>query len=162
MPMRSFLFSSLHEKFRGADLASFERQHPNDWLLWEPGSWKPPARSTVLMPVGPHAPPKSKVGEGLAFVLSVAPGVEVKLGRDPDNDISINDGTLSSLHLIFRKEPHGGWTVRDSGSRNGTTLTGIKLTVGQAHPLSDGARITAAQVALTFYSPAGMLLRLQK
>src|SRR6478672_4001380 len=102
--MRSFLISILAQKFRDADLETFKRQHPHDWLLWEPGSWKPPGRSTLVVPPDQMKAVASKTGEGLAFVMipKKPSGTEaqIKLGRGDDCDIAINDGTLSSMHLV--------------------------------------------------------------
>jgi pSer/pThr/pTyr-binding forkhead associated (FHA) protein len=52
------------------------------------------------------------------------------------------------------------WTVRDVGSKNGTWLDEVPLSPGEPRLLSNGARILAAHVCLTFYEPIGLLGRL--
>src|SRR5947199_8831142 len=162
--MRSFLISILAQKFKDADLETFKRQHPHDWLLWEPGTWKPPGRATLVIPPEQMKAVANKSGEGLAFVMvpKKAGANQLSLGRGDECDIAINDGTLSSMHLVFMQLAGGVWTVRDAGSRNGSSVDGLKLEAGKPQPLRNGARILAAQVSLTYYTPAGLLVRLRQ
>jgi pSer/pThr/pTyr-binding forkhead associated (FHA) protein len=109
----------------------------------------------------------SRAGEALALALegrAESPG-RVRLGRGPECEIVINDGTLSGVHLLFMRDDGAGpgesWTVRDEGSRNGSWLDGVRLEAGQPHRLAPGARLQAAQVRLTFYDAAGMFSRLR-
>ena len=166
--MKSYLLSQLQFKFANKDLAAFSAAYPHDWLLWEPGRWKPPAGSTVMLgdAVAPPPPPQpdANKGSGEALALGLLPGQtgNFTLGRGNECDAPINDGTLSQLHLVFMRTPNGAWTVRDAGSKNGSWLDGRKLESGNPQSLRDGARIVAAQVAFTYYSPAGMLARLKQ
>lgn len=43
-----------------------------------------------------------------------------QVGRHPKADIFLDDVTVSRKHAQFLKRPDGGFTVRDSGSLNGT------------------------------------------
>lgn len=83
------------------------------------------------------------------------------MGRGSECDGVINEGTLSQLHLVFMRDAHT-WTVRDANSRNGSRLDGARLEPGKPVPLSNGARIQAGQLALTFHTSAGLLKRLQE
>ncbi len=161
--MKSYLLSQLQFRFATRDLATFEQQHPHDWLLWEPGRWKPPASATVMMGDAVPQPPvsKSSSGEALALAMLPSPSGNFTLGRGNECDAPINDGTLSQLHLVFMRGPTGEWTVRDAGSKNGSWVDGKKLDSGQPITLRDGTRVVAAQVAFTFYSPNGMLSRIK-
>ncbi len=161
--MKSYLISSLTFRFSNADLDQFKKAHPHDWLLWEPGSWKPPG-STTLVAQGLTTTPAPGKPTGEALALALEPkkdGSQLTLGRGAECDAVINDGTLSTLHLVFMQDAAGGWTVRDAGSRNGSTLDGIKLEPGAPKPLKTGCKLTAAGVTFTFYAPAGMLQRLK-
>ncbi len=60
------------------------------------------------------------------------------------------------------RSPSGSWTVRDAQSKNGSRVGDWPLMPGVPVALRDGAPITAAQVALTFYTPAGLFARLRK
>lgn len=51
---------------------------------------------------------------------------EVILGRDPDNDIFLNDVTVSRHHAKIIQQ-QGRFSLRDSGSLNGTYLNGNRV-----------------------------------
>ncbi len=161
--MKSYLISSLTFRFSNADLETFKKSHPHDWLLWEPGSWKPPGSTTLVGPGLSTTPaPAKPAGEALALALEPKKdGGQLTLGRGPECDAVINDGTLSLLHLVFMQGPNATWTVRDAGSRNGSSLDGVKLEPGTPQSLKTGCKINAAGVTFTFYGPSGMLQRLK-
>lgn len=159
----SCLLSVLARMYRGASLADFQAAQPHCWVVWEPGAWKPPAKGgeTVAALRVPTPPPPA--GEALALPLAgraLQPG-QFTLGRGPACDLVVNDATLSQVHLLFMQSLPGVWTVRDANSRNGSWLGSTELTAGKPEALADGDRIQAAQVALTFYEPAGLYQRLQ-
>jgi pSer/pThr/pTyr-binding forkhead associated (FHA) protein len=158
------MLSQLIFQYANRDLPAFQQAFPHDWLLWEPGRWKPPASSTVMLgESGGPAPASSKSADSaLAVALIPSPNSSFTLGRGNECDAPINDGTLSQLHLVLMRGPNGEWTVRDAGSKNGSWLDGKKLESGKPQPLRDGTRLVAAQVAFTYYSPAGMLARLKQ
>jgi hypothetical protein len=170
--VKSYLLSSLVFRFGSGELEAFKRAHAHEWLLWEPGAWKPPASTTALLSTVPEAraptpPPGSTptpgkvTGEALALALEPRKdGKPITLGRGNECDAVINDGTLSQIHLVFMRDEKG-WTVRDAGSRNGSSVDGVKLEPGKPVLLQSGARVLAAQVAFTYYDPAGMLARLK-
>jgi FHA domain len=165
--MKSFLVSQLARSFHGsapAALDAFCRTHPYAWVTWEPGAWRPPGKNTATVAALPQVLADARAGEALALALEGRPQSpeRVRLGRAAECEIAINDGTLSSVHLLFVREPQGGWTVRDGGSRNGSWLDGERLEPGQPRPLTSGARLQAAQVSLTFYAPEGMYERLRQ
>jgi len=155
---KSILLSTLATKFSASDVETFKASYPHDWLVWEPGQWRPPARTTVLLAPDPaHPPPRE--GESLAFALE--PKEQLTVGRGEDCDVSINDATLSQTHLVLRRRAPSGWTVRDAGSTNGTVVDGALVPAGKPVDLKSGARIQAGGVTLTFYVPAGLLMRLR-
>ncbi len=160
--MKSFLLSSLVHRFGAASLEEFVRAHPHDWLLWEPGGWNAPGPTTrKLTPITEGTPLPHTSGEALALALEIkADTTQLTLGRGPNVDAVIAEGTLSQIHLLFMIAP-GGWTVRDANSRNGTWLDRVKLLPGQPMELKNGSRIKAAQVALTWYTPQGLLNRIK-
>jgi hypothetical protein len=51
--MKSFLFSALASRYRAQSAAALAKDHACDWLLWEPGAWKPPGASTVVAKAAP-------------------------------------------------------------------------------------------------------------
>jgi len=156
--MRSYLLSMLQRSFQDKNLAAFLSRHANDWLVWEPGAWKPPARATLVPGEGTPVPVK---GEALALALVERPDrPQLTLGRGADCDAPINDGTLSQVHLVFMRTDRGTWTVRDANSKNGTVVADKKLPPGQPYELRDGDAIHAAQVVFTYCSPRRLYERL--
>lgn len=78
------------------------------------------------------------------------PGDEIQLtrstlrvGRQPDNDLVVQHGSISGAHLEITFA-HGGVSVRDLGSRNGTFLNGERLPANQRAPLPVGATLRLA------------------
>ncbi len=51
----------------------------------------------------------------------------MQVGRDPANDIVINDPSVSSLHAYIQKQD-GTFLIWDAGSTNGTSVNNIRLT----------------------------------
>ncbi len=159
--MTSYVLSWLRKRFADADLASFVRQHPDPWIVWEPGRWHPPPRegSTTIASEVPSDP--QDVGEALAVVLRGREPGAVTFGRGPENDVPLDDATLSRTHLAFLRAGDGRWTVRDAGSSNGSWVNRQKLEPGKPVPLASGAFIKAAGVRLTFYESGDLFLRLK-
>ena len=162
--MKSYLLSVFVRSHAHLEEEAFRLSEPGNWLVWEAGPWKPGgARTLTVIPPAP-APPSVATGvEALAYSLLPKDGTrdQVTLGRNPICDIVINDGTVSMLHLVFVRTEQG-WTVQDSGSRNGSSLAGVPLESGKPKTLSSAARIMAGSVAFSFYEPKDMLWRLKQ
>lgn len=158
--MKSYLISALAVRYGAQGRVAFLEQHSHDWLVWEAGAWKPPTKKTVSVSREALKAATARAGESLAVALEPA-GHGLVLGRAPESDLVINDGTLSGHHLTFRKLPDLSWTLEDAHSKNGTCLDGVELGAGKQAPLRDGIHIDAAHVSLTYYTAQGMLLRLQ-
>lgn len=81
-------------------------------------------------------------------------GLEVTLGRSPDNDVVIEDATVSRTHALFRQEPHTGmWHVVDAESHNGTFLAGVLIVPGRPTPLFERAALRFGGVEVSFLQP---------
>jgi S-DNA-T family DNA segregation ATPase FtsK/SpoIIIE len=63
-------------------------------------------------------------------------------------DVAIDDPSLSGTHLRVRADEQGGVTVEDLGSRNGTTVEGIRVAPGETHALEPGAIVQAGRTLL--------------
>ena len=159
--MRGYLISWLTKHSSGQHLDDFVRERPEEWLVWEAGPWRPTYQNKdTLAHEGERNSPPHGAGESLAIALEQNPKKPyLSLGRGPDNDIVIDDATLSRLHLLFTKDA-SGWTVRDAGSTNGTTVEGARLGPDPV-ALQTGLRIVAGSVRLTFYDSGGLFLRLR-
>jgi pSer/pThr/pTyr-binding forkhead associated (FHA) protein len=159
--LRSYLLSWLAKKHAGANLERFVQAEPHDWLVWEAGPWRPPSRGRETVQARPGMPGLNS-GESLAIaLLSRAGDGPVTLGRNAENDLVIDDATLSRAHMRFTRGTDGRWTVRDLGSSNGTTADGADAR-DQARPLRNGSVIEAGAVRLTFYDAAGFYGRLKQ
>lgn len=158
--MKSYLVSWLRKTHAGATLADFQRERAGDWLVWEAGPWRPPTarRDTIV-----SGPTTRLLASGESLAIELAPrrgGPEVKLGRGADNDLVIDDATLSRVHLVFRRDAAGRWTVRDAGSRNGTRVDGVP--VGEASvAVAPGSHIEAGAVRLTLHDAATLFVRIR-
>ncbi|HYD40610.1 MAG TPA: FHA domain-containing protein [Anaeromyxobacter sp.] len=161
--MKAYLISWLARQERlTADMAAFERSHPGPWLVWEAGPWRPPSPDRATRAASERRARESS-GDALALLVAPRPGRElfegVRLGRGPDNDLVVDDGTLSRTHLLLRKRAEG-WTVEDLHSSNGTQVDGTRVN-GAPVVLEPGAQIEAGSVRLTFYDAKGLFLRLK-
>lgn len=74
------------------------------------------------------------------------------IGRAPDNEVTIDSKLVSRLHALVERFP-AGWSIRDLGSTNGTTLNGCPLRPAQI--LRDGDRIEVGPARLVFHAPPG-------
>jgi hypothetical protein len=70
----------------------------------------------------------------------------VKIGREPDNDLVVNDRSVSRHHAEITNE-RGTCTLRDLNSTNGTWINGTR--VGE-HALRDGDRISLGSTVVEF------------
>jgi pSer/pThr/pTyr-binding forkhead associated (FHA) protein len=163
--VKSWLLSTLRAQYAAGGQSHFVSAAPHAWILWEPGSWKPPQRKTMVMPivtevVAPGAPPRASQPGAEALVIALENlRRPVVLGRHDECDLFLNDATLSARHLAFHLAP-SGWAVEDLGSTNGTRINGERLAVGTKAALDVGARVQAGQVLLTFTSSEALWPRL--
>ena len=72
--------------------------------------------------------------------------VRVRVGAGPGNDVILEDGTVSSVHLEITATDRG-YKVRDLGSTNGTRVQGVRVVEAV---LEDGQTLHAGEVALRF------------
>jgi hypothetical protein len=152
--VKSYLLSTLRLQFGARGREEFQRAAPHHWLVWDPGRWQPPLRRTAPLPaLNPTARPEA-LGEALALELRPM-NRPLVLGRAPECDLVITDGTLSSRHLAFHQEREG-WAAEDLLSRNGSSIDGQRLGPGELRPLRDGARLEVGQVLLEFWSSEGL------
>lgn len=157
--MRSYLLSWLARKYQEADLQAFLRAEPHDWLVWEAGPWRPPARGRATVQARPGMPGLNS-GESLAISVDPQAGTRsVTVGRSTENDVVIDDATLSRTHMRLERGEDGRWTALDLGSSNGTAVDGVPAR-GQPIPLRNGSVIEAGTVRLTFHDGGGFFLRL--
>jgi predicted component of type VI protein secretion system len=76
-------------------------------------------------------------------------GSRIAIGRAESNQIVLDDPKISRLHAVMEHYP-AGWSIRDLGSSNGTTVNGEP--VRSEHRLLDGDEITLGDVRIVFRS----------
>ncbi len=77
----------------------------------------------------------------------------VTVGRTGNNDIVLDDPSVSRFHAWFQRDERGGWTVADAGSKNGTTVSGTRLKSKKPMRIPDMARVRFGEVTLTLFLP---------
>jgi pSer/pThr/pTyr-binding forkhead associated (FHA) protein len=85
----------------------------------------------------------------------------VTIGRTQNNDIVLDDPSVSRFHCWLHEET-AGWNVSDAGSRNGTSVSGRRLSPKMPMGLSNGTRLKVGSVELQFHTAQGFLDVLKK
>jgi len=150
----------------GLPLTTFARQMICDprfqelWrvpvLVWESVGQSAESAEVTLPGMAPTGP---RAGEPLVFEARKAPDtmnvvLGIMLGRTSNNDIVINDASVSRFHaVLLLDEKSGGWTIGDAGSSNGTFVRGERLKALQRVPLGEDEAIVLGSVPLRFLSP---------
>ncbi len=104
-----------------------------------------PPMTEAVAPISARMPPVDSgggdvpirlVAEGGPFDgrLYDIPGGEVAVGRAVDNDMVLDDPSLSRKHARVRRAPGGRIEVEDLGSSNGTFVNGRRVGKGAAGP----------------------------
>jgi hypothetical protein len=161
--VKTYLLSWLARKHLTTPLEAFELQLPGPWLVWEAGPWCPPPRDRATLHVTSG---RGRPSAGEALVLQVAPRVGgallagVRVGRGPDNDLVIDDGTLSREHFLLRLVG-GAWALEDLRSSNGSRVNGAPVN-GTPASVEPGTRIEAGSVTFTFLDTRGLYQRVRR
>ena len=81
-------------------------------------------------------------------------GKPIFLGRGPENEVVVDDPTVSRKHALITESPFG-FVLRDLGSFNGTYVNGMKMVQPQ-HVLreEDKIRLADAPAVLVFRDEA--------
>jgi pSer/pThr/pTyr-binding forkhead associated (FHA) protein len=110
-------------------------------------------RSAVSDSEAAEAGVKLVVTEGKVSVTSFPlKGPGMTIGRIDDNDIALDDDTVSSRHAELSFSD-GAWTIKDLGSSNGVFINGEKVDSG---PLKPGDELGIGMIRLRLESAAGM------
>lgn len=160
MAVSAFMLSLLNRQRQLLGARFFER-YPSNWLVWEPGPWRP-ARSvltsnTEATQLPTPAPVARPVGEdALCFELKRAVSA-LTVGRGSENQIVINDLTVSREQFRLEFSADQKWRVHSKGP-----LTVDGQPVGpQGALLKNASSIVVGDVRMTFYEPDGFPHRLE-
>lgn len=69
----------------------------------------------------------------------------ISIGRNPDNDIVINDNMISRRHAVVRISPLGKYEIISYGA-NGTKVNGNQIVPNHPYPIKRGDSVTFANV----------------
>src|SRR5258705_6132361 len=65
-------------------------------------------------------------------------GKRLNVGRANDNDLTLNDTSVSKIHAALLMTSEGTLLVADTGSTNGTFINGRRIAYGESRLLEDG------------------------
>lgn len=109
----------------------------------------------------------SPLGSGEPYVILVKKQAanafqsRITVGRTSNNDLLLDDGSVSRFHAWF-EETERVWSIADAGSKNGTSLNGVKLQPKKLAAVPKDARLKFGDVTATFLLPDSFLAMLKK
>jgi len=77
-------------------------------------------------------------------------GRRVNVGRGTDNDLHLNDPSVSKTHAALKMDNLGTLLVADTGSTNGTFVNGQRIPYGEARPVNEGDLLAFGDVEVRF------------
>lgn len=76
--------------------------------------------------------------------------VRKSVGRTKENNIAIDDASVSKHHASLVLNSAGSLLLADTGSTNGTFINARRIAYGKAEPLKEGDRVNFGTVEVTF------------
>jgi pSer/pThr/pTyr-binding forkhead associated (FHA) protein len=73
--------------------------------------------------------------------LKFLPGKRVGVGRTKENDLSIEDASISKVHAALVLNSENQLMVADTGSTNGTFINGQRIAYGRAFPIGESDKL---------------------
>jgi pSer/pThr/pTyr-binding forkhead associated (FHA) protein len=133
----------LRQAAASAHLAVPVRSAPNQPAMAPPARAGPSAAAVGASAV---AGPYLLAADGTRF--AVGAGTTIQIGRALDNNIVLNDASVSRHHATIEAR-NGSFTLRDLGSQNGTWLHGGRITEAT---LGNGDALRLGDAVLTFHA----------
>jgi len=148
----------LAEAARNMDLPELEQSLGADFLLLantrrnlSAVQWLPTLRMRDL-PVSTDAPTSSWIVRAIPWD---ADRELLSIGRLANNDIPLQDASVSKVHALLRRTA-GGVLIKDADSMNGTYLNDEALPPKEEVRLHAGARARVGDIVVTYQSAAGL------
>ncbi len=133
-------FGEFEEELKQADEA--KRQAQLEVPHRSPFEKTPPVELVARVTLG------EKVQE---IPLSMVPGGKrLSVGRVSDNDLALNDNSVSKIHAALTMNTQGTLLVADTGSTNGTYINGRRIAYGEARQIEDGDVVGFGDVEVRF------------
>lgn len=77
-------------------------------------------------------------------------GRRLNVGRASDNELALNDGSVSKIHSALVLNGQGTLLVADTGSTNGTYINGRRIAYGESRPIEDGDVVGFGDIEVRF------------
>ena len=77
-------------------------------------------------------------------------GRRINVGRVGDNELSLNDSSVSKIHAALMMNSEGTLLVADTGSTNGTYINGRRISYGEARAIETGDVVSFGDVEVRF------------
>lgn len=77
-------------------------------------------------------------------------GRRLSVGRGRDNELCVNDGSVSKIHAALVMNREGTLLVSDTGSTNGTFINGRRIAYGEARQIEEGDVVGFGDVEVRF------------
>ncbi len=106
-------------------------------------------------PPMPDVPVMARITmRGLTRELSVVfkpGGRRLNVGRVSDNDLALDDASVSKIHATLMMNSQHTMLVADTGSTNGTYINGRRISYGEARQIEDGDVVGFGDVEVRFW-----------
>ncbi len=77
-------------------------------------------------------------------------GKRISVGRTSNNELVIDEASISKIHASLMADVEGALSVADTGSTNGTFINDERISYGKASELQDGDKMKFGVVEVTF------------
>lgn len=77
-------------------------------------------------------------------------GRRLSVGRGSDNELALDDSSVSKIHAALTMNAQGTLLVADTGSTNGTYINGRRIAYGEARQIEDGDVVGFGDVEVRF------------
>jgi len=94
----------------------------------------------ILMSAGPRD----------AILLFKPGGKRLSIGRGRDNDLQLNDASVSKIHAAMMLNREGTLLVADTGSTNGTFINGRRIGYGESRQIDIGDVVGFGDIEVRF------------
>ena len=90
-------------------------------------------------------------GKTIERSIDVTGRRRLSIGRNHENDIAVNDTTVSKMHASLKLDTGNCLIVADTGSTNGTFIDGTRIAYGKASILSLDQTLRVGTIDLNFH-----------
>jgi FHA domain len=77
-------------------------------------------------------------------------GSRLNVGRGSDNELRLNDASVSKIHAALVMNQQKTLLVADTGSTNGTYINGRRIAYGESRPVEDGDVVGFGDIEVRF------------